>query len=133
MATTVMFRLLLAVCCSVVCSAWLFKKGGGIQLADYRNCFCKAVNNLNYADIRSDFGSIQRCRGFPICGCRRSAMMTCGTQCDRKVKEWVCHHNCGGNPGVSGVQVRAYFTASTCHSNTAHTVYQCGSQMNCAF
>ncbi|ESP00538.1 hypothetical protein LOTGIDRAFT_157811 [Lottia gigantea] len=91
-------------------SSWLIS-------GDTRNCFCTAVNNDNYGSVVQDFGSIQSCHGVPTCACRRHEMMSCGTACDRKVKEWCASRN-------SGVKVRASYKASSCTSGYGNS-YQC--------
>ncbi|XP_046563905.1 uncharacterized protein LOC124272745 [Haliotis rubra] len=107
-------------------SGWFFRR---IKLHDVKNCFCKAVNNHNYGQVFKDFGSIQHCRRLVHCPCSAPELITCGTECDRKVKEWACDHGCGGLP--AGTKVRASYGASVCNSGRAADVYVCGQQNNC--
>ncbi|ESP00493.1 hypothetical protein LOTGIDRAFT_157700 [Lottia gigantea] len=92
-------------------SSWLVR-------GDTRNCFCRAVSNDNYGNAIHDFGSIQSCHGVPTCACRRSQMITCGIECERRVKEWCRVRH-------SGRTVRAHYTASSCNSGYGHSTYQC--------
>ncbi|XP_071088361.1 uncharacterized protein [Haliotis cracherodii] len=104
--------------------SWLIR-----SVHDTKNCFCKAVNNHNYGQVFKDFRSIQHCRRLVHCPCSARELITCGTECDRKVKEWACDHGCGGLP--AGTKVRASYKASVCNTGTASDVYVCGQQNNC--
>ncbi|XP_071088362.1 uncharacterized protein [Haliotis cracherodii] len=108
----------------------LFNSTSGWFLGtDVKNCFCKAVNNHNYGHVFKDFGSIQHSRCSVHCPCSSRELITCGTECDRKVKEWACDHACGGLP--AGTKVRASYKASVCNTGTAADVYVCGQRKNC--
>ncbi|XP_046344481.1 uncharacterized protein LOC124125256 [Haliotis rufescens] len=122
----VLTTLVLLLALSTSTSGWFFRR---IKLHDTKNCFCKAVNNHNYGQVLKDFGSIQHSRCFVHCSCSSKALITCGTECDRKVKEWACDHGCGGLS--AGTKVRASYKASVCNTGIAADVYVCGQQNNC--
>ncbi|XP_076117552.1 uncharacterized protein LOC143085206 isoform X1 [Mytilus galloprovincialis] len=86
---------------------WFFRR---VRVTgDTRNCFCKAVDADTHG-ILHNFGSIQSCRGWPTCACRRTEMITCGDECDRRVTNWLKSN--GGKCKFA----RTWYKASTCGS-----------------
>ncbi|KAK6180315.1 hypothetical protein SNE40_012496 [Patella caerulea] len=97
---------------------WLLRRGWNAK-----NCFCKAVDNNNYGRILKDFGSIQSCRGWLGCGCGDSAMISCGTTCEAKVRSW-SKNNCPSQ--YSSTKIRASYSASVCHTGQGGQILSCG-------
>lgn len=86
----------------------------------FYSCFCK-VTDADTGKVLHDFGSIQKCHGWPTCSCRRHEMITCGDTCDQRVGGWLKHNSwkCRGR------YVKKHYKASTCSQSYGHERRYC--------